>query len=69
MENEKKDEVLPRFGIGIHTIKLPDGRIGYELKVVNQGIPMEVALAQIKALLKKLEEDYYNMLFKLKKED
>ncbi|HLC86342.1 MAG TPA: hypothetical protein VJG30_03590 [Candidatus Nanoarchaeia archaeon] len=65
--DEQQDKDLPKFGVGIHAVQLPDGTFGYQLKAVNKRIPMEVILTQLRAFLKKLDDDYMENNFKIQK--
>jgi len=62
-ENKRDNQELPKFAIGIHEVRMPNGEAGYELRSVNKGVPIEVVLTQLKCFLRKMNEDYYHQLF------
>lgn len=50
---------LGRFALGIKIFRNSDGSISYQTKDVNEGVPIEIVIMQIKAFLKDLEDNYY----------
>ena len=58
MPNEANE--IGRFVLGIRVFEHTDGRTEYQTQSVNQGVPVEIVIMQLKAFLKKLEKDYFD---------
>ncbi len=54
----KKDKIMGRYLIGITFHLTEEGKIDYYTKSLNEKVPLESVVMQLKALLKKLEEQY-----------
>ena len=59
MPNEQPTEIA-RFGFGIKLLRYPDGKAEFETQSVNEGIPVEIVIMQMRAFLNSLEKDYFN---------
>ena len=51
---------IGRFGIGIRVFRREDGSLEYQTQSVNQGVPIEIVIMQLKAIINKQEKDYFD---------
>ena len=58
VEKLKKDKIMGRYLLGITFHLTEEGKIDYYTKSLNENIPLESVVMQLKALLKKLEGQY-----------
>ena len=56
----EKSRELGKFGFGIKIVRRSDGSVGYETQSVNEGVPIEIVIMQLRAFLKKLEKNYFS---------
>jgi len=51
---------IGRFAYLLKVFKLPDGNLQYEPEAMNDKIPVEIIIMQLKAFVNKLEKDYFD---------
>lgn len=51
---------IGRFGLGILVSRREDGSLEYQTQSVNQGVPIEIVIMQLKAFINKQEKDYFD---------
>lgn len=51
---------IGRFAYLLKVFRLPDGNLQYEPQAMNENMPIEVIIMQLKAFLNKLEKDYFD---------
>ena len=56
---ERQDDT-PTFKFGIKIFKKEDGGIGHQVGVYNDGILTEVVIAEMRAYLRMLENNYFD---------
>ncbi|MEM5797336.1 MAG: hypothetical protein QXD72_02050 [Candidatus Aenigmatarchaeota archaeon] len=50
---------IGKFVYWLKVFKLPDGSLQYEPQAINENIPVEIIIMQLKAFVNKLEKDYF----------
>lgn len=58
MTDESRE--IGRFAYWLRVLKLSDGNLQYEPQSVNENIPIKIIIMQLKALINKLEKDYFD---------
>lgn len=58
MSDEPRE--IGRFIFGIRVLEQIDGSPEYQTQSMNQGVPVELVIMQLKAFLNKLEKDYFD---------
>ena len=56
----KNSELVGMFGLGIKAFRRPSGKIEHQLQSSNKNIPIEIALMQVRAFLRHMEQDYFD---------
>lgn len=51
---------IGRFAYLLKIFKLPDGNLQYEPQTVNDKIPIEIIIMQLKAFLNSIEKEYFD---------
>ena len=51
---------IGRFAYLLKVSKLPDGNLQYEPEAMNDNIPIEIIIMQLKAFLNNIEKDYFD---------
>lgn len=49
-----------RFALGLTALRQPDGNFDCAMQTVNQGIPIEIVIMQLRAFLKQMEHNYFS---------
>ena len=61
LEKEMTEESeIGKFLSGLRIIKHPDDTIEYKSQSINQSVPVEIVIMQLKAFTDKLEKNYYD---------
>ena len=55
----KEPTEIARFAFGIRGIIQPDHQVGYFSDNDNERVPKEVVILKLKALVKRLEKEYF----------
>ena len=66
-EKMTEESELGKFLFGLRIIKNPDGTIEYKFRSINQSVPVEIVIMQLKAFVNKLENDYFDEFNKVTK--
>ena len=51
---------IGRFSLNIHLFRYSDGQLQYKTRSSNRGVQREVAIMNIKAVLKNIEKEFYD---------
>lgn len=57
MTEERRE--IGRFIFGLKVFKQPDG-LNYEIQSMNENIPVEIVIMQLKTFLNSLEKEYFD---------
>lgn len=57
---EEENNKVGEFGFAIMGLRQPDGNTEYQTSIINQNIPSEVIIMQLKAFLANVEKDYFD---------
>ncbi len=58
--SKEVNEELGYFVYGVHMLRRSDSKVLYEDNYLNNRVPIEVVIMQLKIFLKKLEKDYFD---------
>ena len=50
----------PEFAVGIRLFHYPDGKQEWKVESVNEGVPAEIVLVQLRAFLRNMENEYFD---------
>lgn len=56
----QEDEDIARFAVGVRVYKKPSGEVYYRLDWGNEGVPIEVVIAQLRVFLRLQEDRYFD---------
>lgn len=51
---------IGRFAFWLRTFKHTDGNLEYKIQSVNENIPIEIVIMQLKSFLNNLEKNYFD---------
>jgi len=52
---------IGRFALGLKALRQSDGNLEYQqLQTLNEGIPVEIIIMQLRAFIKSIEKDYFS---------
>ncbi len=55
-----EDREIGRFLFGLKVFKKSDGSFEYKIQTLNDNIPLEIVIMQLKALLNNLKKEYFD---------
>jgi hypothetical protein len=53
------EKEVGRFAFVLRALARPDGKTRFEAKSMNQNVPTELAIMQLRAFLRNLENEYF----------
>ena len=60
LEERMTETELGKFLFGLRIVKVADGTIEYKSQSINQSVPVEIVIMQLRAFVDKLEKDYFD---------
>ena len=65
-QTDKQSEPKPvaNFALGLRLLQFPNGKTAINLETLNNGVPIEMIIMQLRAFLRRMEKDYFNNIDK-----